>query len=152
METQIKSQVSEIQLSYSPKVKASKLPKIITSEDAYKLLHANWDKGLLEFLEQFKVILLNRANKVLGIVEISLGGISGTVVDTKIIFATALKACASSIILAHNHPSGNLNPSQADIGLTDRIKEGGKILDIAVLDHVIITSEGYYSFADEGML
>ncbi|MGV3686183.1 MAG: JAB domain-containing protein [Daejeonella sp.] len=146
------TQVSEIKLSYKLKQKASDLPKITSSDEAYSILNANWDRGLLEFLEQFKVILLNRANKVLGVVEISLGGVSGTVADPKIIFATALKACASSIILTHNHPSGNLKPSASDIDLTNKIKEGGKFLDIAVLDHIIITSEGYYSFADDGLI
>lgn len=148
----IHSQVSEVKLTYKLKQKASELPTLNTSNDAYCVLNTNWDKGLIEFLEQFKIILLNRANRVLGIAEISLGGISGTVADPKIIFATALKACASSIILVHNHPSGNLKPSASDIDLTNKIKEGGRLLDIAVLDHIIITSEGYYSFADEGLI
>lgn len=103
-------------------------------------------------LEQFKVVLLSRANKVLGIIQISSGGIAGTVADPKLIFASALKACASSIILAHNHPSGNLGPSQADIQLTRKIKAGGELLDISVLDHVILSSEGYFPFADEGLI
>lgn len=147
----IHSQISEVKLTYKLKQKASELPIIKTSNDAYAPLNTNWDKGLLEFLEQFKIILLNRASKVLGIAEISLGGVSGTVADPKIIFATALKACASSIFLAHNHPSGNLTPSAPDLDLTNKIKQGGLLLDIAVLDHIIIISEGYYSFADEGL-
>ncbi len=104
----------------------------------------------IEFVEQFKIILLNRANKVLGIYEVSTGGVSGTVADPKLIFAAAIKTCSSGIILAHSHPSGNLQPSQADIALTRKIKEGGRLLEIPVLDHIIVTSEGYYSFADEG--
>ncbi|HQT24752.1 MAG: DNA repair protein [Sphingobacteriales bacterium 17-39-43] len=146
------TQVSEIKLSYKLKQKASDLPQITTSAEVYSILIANWDKGLLEFLEQFKIILLNRANKVLGIAEISLGGVSGTLADPKVIFATALKACASSIILAHNHPSGNLKPSTSDIDLTNKLKAGGLLLDITVFDHIIVTSEGYYSFADEGIM
>ena len=92
-------------------------------------------------------MLLNRANKVLGIFEVSSGGSTGTVADPKLVFAAAIKANACGIILAHNHPSGNLQPSQADIDLTKKMKEGGKLLEIQILDHVIITTEGYYSFA-----
>jgi len=98
------------------------------------------------------VRLLSRANKVLGIVDISTGGIAGCIADPKIIFGTALKASASSLILSHNHPSGNLRPSQADISLTKKVKAGGELLDIAVLVHIIMTSEGYYSFEDEGLM
>jgi DNA repair protein RadC len=103
------------------------------------------------------MLLLNRANKVLGIFEVSSGSATGTVADPKLVFAAAIKTNACGIILAHyvkahNHPSGNLQPSQADIDLTRRMKEGGKLLEIQLLDHVILTSEGYYSFADEGLL
>jgi DNA repair protein RadC len=94
----------------------------------------------------------NRANKVLGIFELSTGGVSGTVADPKLIFAAALKVAASGLILSHNHPSGNLQPSQADIDLTRKIKEAGKLLEIQLLDHIILTTEGYYSFADEGLI
>ncbi|MDZ7650383.1 MAG: JAB domain-containing protein [Cytophagales bacterium] len=97
-------------------------------------------------------MLTNRANKVLGIFELSTGGVSGTVADPKLIFAAALKGAASGMILAHNHPSGNLQPSQADLDLTKKIREAGKLLEIQLLDHVIVTSEGYYSFADEGLI
>ena len=145
-------QVSEVQLTYRPSFKPSERPKITSSNDAYQILKAGWNEGKLEFIEQFKVILMNRANRVLGIFLISQGGIAGTVADPKVIFAAALKASASSIILAHNHPSGNLNPSQADIDLTRKIKTGGQILDIGVYDHIILTGEGFYSFADEGMM
>lgn len=94
----------------------------------------------------------NRANKVLGIYEVSTGGIAGTVADPKLIFVAALKVGASGVILSHNHPSGNLTASQADIELTRKIKEGGRLLEIQLLDHVILTSEGYFSFADEGLV
>ena len=106
----------------------------------------------LQHVEETYILLLNRANKALGYSKISLGGISGTVVDTKIVFQTALKANASSVILCHNHPSGNLKPSEADIKITKVIKDAGKIMDIPLVDHIIITDEGFYSFADEGML
>ncbi len=145
-------QVAEISLSYSSKCKASERPSISSSKDVYEILKQNWDENKIDLLEQFKIILMSRANKVLGIIEISSGGIAGTVADPKLIFAAALKACASSIILSHSHPSGNLEPSQADIQLTRKIKAGGELLDITVLDHIIITSEGYYSFGDEGMM
>ena len=97
-------------------------------------------------------MLLNRYNKVIGIFTVSQGGIAGTVADPKLIFACALKAAASGIILVHNHPSGSLQASQADMDLTKKLREGGKLLDIQVLDHIILTSEAYYSFADEGLL
>lgn len=145
-------QVAEIQLSYRSTVKASERAKISGSKDAYEILRSTWDNSRIELIEQFKILLTNRANKVLGIFEVSSGGISGTVADPKLIFIAALKAGACGMILAHNHPSGNLMPSQADIDLTKKIKEGGKLLEIQVLDHVIISFEGYYSFADEGLI
>lgn len=145
-------QVSEISVSYRPKFKASERPNISSSKDCYNILSQSWDCNKIELLEQFKIMLLNRANRVLGIYEVSSGGMAGTVADPKLIFSIALKACATSIILAHNHPSGNLKPSQADINLTRKMKDGGNLLDIVVLDHLIITSESYYSFADEGLL
>ena len=145
-------QVAEIQLSYKSNVKPSERPKITGSRDAYQVLKESWDDSKIELVEQFKVLLTNRANKVLGILEVSTGGIAGTVADPKIIFVAALKGGATGIILSHNHPSGNLNPSQADIDLTKKIKEGGKLLEIQLLDHIIMTSENYYSFADEGLV
>jgi len=143
-------QVAEIQLTYMSNVKPSLRPKINHSKDAYQLLLASWDDTRIELLEQFKVMFTNRAHKVLGIFEVSTGGVSGTVADPKLIFAAAIKAMATGLILSHNHPSGNLQPSQADIDLTRKIKDAGKLLEIQLLDHIILTSEGYYSFADEG--
>ncbi|QJX47383.1 DNA repair protein RadC [Hymenobacter taeanensis] len=102
--------------------------------------------------EEFWVILLNRANVVMRSVSISRGGVAGTVADPKMIFKEALEQLASSIILVHNHPSGNRNPSAADIALTRKLKEAGQFLDLPVLDHLIYTDQGYFSFADEGML
>ncbi|GGF50693.1 JAB domain-containing protein [Echinicola rosea] len=148
----VSNQVAEITLSYQPKIKLSDLPKITSSKEAYELLIGNWDQSKLQFIEQFKVMLLNRANKVLGIVDISTGGISGTVADPKLIFASALKTNSSAIILRHNHPSGNRIPSHADSKLTERVVKLGKLMELPILDHIIVTSEGYYSFADEGGL
>lgn len=122
-------------------------PQIRSSQDAYQLLSIN-----LEDLphEEFWILLLNRANRVIGRECISAGGVSGTVVDAKIVFRKALEYQASSLILAHNHPSGNLAPSTADRQLTTKLVQAGKHLDISVLDHLIVTNSSYYSFADEG--
>lgn len=147
-----KHQVAEIQLTYKSKVKASERPKIANSKDAYEVFLENWDATKIEFVEQFKVMLTNRANKVLGIFELSSGGVSGTVADPKLIFAAAIKANACGLILAHNHPSGTTQPSQSDISLTRKIKEGGKLLEIQLLDHIIVTLESHFSFADEGLI
>lgn len=103
-------------------------------------------------IEQFKIMLLNRANKILGIFTVSTRRVAGTVADSKVIFVTALKGNASSIILAHNHPSGNLKPSAADRQLTNKLTQAGKLLDISLLDNLIITADGYFSFADKGLI
>ncbi|MBT33683.1 MAG: hypothetical protein CMO01_28805 [Thalassobius sp.] len=102
--------------------------------------------------EEFWIILLNRANEIIKHILISKGGISGTLADTRIIFKNAIDNLACAIILSHNHPSGNLKPSHADIQLTKKLKEAGKLLDIPVLDHIIFTDKGYFSFLDEGLL
>jgi DNA repair protein RadC len=148
----LKLEVAEVQLIYKSRVKASLRPKITKSTDAFQVLKNHWNLETIDFLEHFKVMLLNRANRVLGIIEISTGGMAGTVADPKVIFMAAIKSAASGMVLAHNHPSGNLQPSQADINLTRKLKGGGELLDIAVLDHLVISSEGFYSFADEGIL
>ncbi len=145
------SQVAEVKISYSSRVKASDRVQITTSRDAEELLRNSWDYTSIEHIETMKLILLNRANRVLGIATLSSGGTSGCILDAKTVFQYALKANASSIILTHNHPSGNRQPSQQDLEITRKIKEGGKLLDISLLDHVIITPfDGYYSMADEG--
>lgn len=102
--------------------------------------------------EEFWLLILNRANMIIRKELISRGGVAGTVVDAKIIFKTALNHYASSIIVCHNHPSGNLKPSSEDISITKKIMEAGKIVEISLLDHLIVTDNGYYSFADEGAL
>ena len=147
-----KWEVAEIQLNYRSNVKPSLRPQITSSKNAHEVLKESWDENKIELVEQFKVLLTNRANRVLGIVEISTGGIAGCVADPKLIFAAALKAGASGIILSHNHPSGNTKPSQADMDLTKKIREGARFLEIQLLDHIVITSEHYFSFADEGIL
>lgn len=102
--------------------------------------------------EVFYILLLNRANKVIGSIQISEGGFSGTVADPKKIFKMALEQNATSIILCHNHPSGNIQPSDADLKLTSKLKQAGEMLDLPVIDHIIIGDEKYFSFADEGRL
>lgn len=144
--------VSEVQLSYKSKVKASERPEVEGSKDALQIFRQYWDKDKIELIEEFKVMFLNRANRVLGILGVSSGGMSGTVADPRIIFIAALKMNACYIIIAHNHPSGNLKPSRADEEMTGKIREAGKFLEITLLDHLIITDEDYYSFADEGIL
>ena len=123
--------------------------RITSSTDAYHHLYP-----LLSDLdhEQFYVLLLDRANNVLDTLRISQGGVSGTVADAKLIFRSAIERLASGMILAHNHPSGNLQPSQSDIQLTKNLKTSGKLLEISVLDHLIIGDDSFFSFADEGLL
>ncbi|WKN44276.1 JAB domain-containing protein [Tunicatimonas pelagia] len=146
------NQVAEITLHYQSTVKPSQRPKVTCSSDAYTIFINHWNPHQLELQEEFKVMLLNRAHKVLGIVNISLGGIAGTIADPKLIYAAALKAGSSSIIAAHSHPSGNLTPSRADLSLTQKLKEAGEFLDLPMQDHLIVTAEGYYSFEDQGVL
>lgn len=144
--------VSEVELVYRSKVSPSDRPYVSTIRSAYDILITAWDANKIEMVEQCYVLLLNRNNRCIGIANIGTGGITGCVVDPKIVFATALKANATSIILAHNHPSGNLKPSNADIALTQKIREAGKFLDMRVIDHMIVTPRGYYSFAEDGLL
>ena len=144
------NKINEIQLVYSND-QVCKI-KISNSEDAHKLLRENWNTNTMQLQEEFKVLLLDRASHVLGVYHMSKGGVSGTVVDIKLLLAAAIKSNASGIIIAHNHPSGNLKPSESDIKLTEKIKEACSILDIELLDHLILESHLYYSFTDEGKI
>ncbi|UII29774.1 DNA repair protein RadC [Fulvivirga ulvae] len=126
-----------------------KKPKITCSEDAYEAIKPE----LMDMKhEEFWTLLLSRSNTIIKKQLISSGGVAGTVADPKIIFKSALEELACSIILVHNHPSGNLKPSRADISLTNKMKSAGELLEIPVLDHLIFTDNGYFSFADENML
>jgi DNA repair protein RadC len=149
-EKRLYSTLAEIEISYNPKYKVSELPMVDSSNRAYIYLKDIFPS--LGYREYFYILCLNRSNKVLGYCQISMGGISGTVTDVRMIMQTALKSNASAIILAHNHPSGNTEPSDADKKITSKIKEAGQLLEIAVLDHLILTSETYLSFADEGLM
>ncbi|MEO6882513.1 MAG: DNA repair protein RadC [Bacteroidia bacterium] len=122
--------------------------KITSSKDVYDYFSHLSDLPN----EEFWILLLNRSNKIIGKQNISKGGIAGTVVDAKIIFKHAIDQLAESIILCHNHPSGNLQPSKEDIFITKKISDAGKLVDVKVLDHIIVAETGYYSFADEGKM
>jgi DNA repair protein RadC len=128
---------------------AKKIVKITNSQDAFQYFEPFMEDYRHE---EFWILLLNRNNIVLGRKRISIGGVAGTVVDPKIIFKIALENLASGIILCHNHPSGNLNPSIQDIDITKKIRDGGKLLDICVNDHIIIGQKSFFSFADNGLL
>ncbi len=145
--------VSEVKLSYEPKVKAKDRPQIRVSKDIYNLLiECVFDSKTIQYKEYFKIVLLNRASRVLGIHTISEGGINETNVDIRLILQAALLTHATAIILAHNHPSGELKPSNADNKITERIKQACKLMDIELLDHLIVTPDSYYSYLDEGRL
>lgn len=141
--------VSEIQLSYRSKINPSQRPQICGSEDSYAVFRRHWADDKLDFIEQAKLLLLNRASRGLGIYELSTGSTTGTIIDTRMVFAAALKANASSIVVAHNHPSGNLEPSSRDKLVTNQLREAGALMNIPMLDHIIVGRHGYYSFADD---
>lgn len=146
--------VPQIKLSvkYSHEVLQSELRQVSTSKEAYEVLKNCFDDDTFFLQEQFIILLLNQSNKIIGFHPLSAGGITSTVVDLRLIFATAIKSLATGIILAHNHPSGNLKASEADKHITKKIKQAGDLLDIKLIDHLIITSESYLSFADECLL
>ncbi|WP_452221431.1 JAB domain-containing protein [Lacinutrix salivirga] len=140
--------VSEIKVSYSNDYPEKVIIK--DSQSVYELIKCHWDDNLIELQEEVKVVLLNRANIVTGIYDLSKGGITGCIVDIKLVLSVALKAIASHIILVHNHPSGNLKPSEADKSITNKLDKASKLVDVSLLDHLIISKDGYYSFKDEG--
>lgn len=144
--------VTEIELVYRNKVKPSERRKITTPENSYDIFLQAWDMNKIDLVEQFMILLLDRSNHCLGVANLATGGVSACYVDPKIVYSTALKANASGLVLAHNHPSGNIIPSTADISLTQKFKEGGRLLDITVADHLIVTPHAFYSFAKEGLV
>lgn len=149
----MKTKVNEISIKYHGNSRISQAPIITSSFSANELLFENWNKDQIGLQECFKVMLLNNANKVKGIYEVSSGGITRTMVDLRILFAVLLKSLTTAVILAHNHPSGTLRPSEADKTLTEKIKNAAGFFDIKLLDHLIITPDGeFFSFADEGLL
>lgn len=144
--------VAEIAVRYKSTVPTSKRAKVSEPRDAVNVLKYAYsrDEIDLDYVEAFYVIYMNRANKVLAVEQIGKGGISGTYADPKVVFQRALLVNASCLILAHNHPSQNLSPSKTDFELTEKMVQCGKFLDCKVLDHFIITSEGYCSLSEDG--
>lgn len=147
------STVNEIQLSYRPNRLFTERAQIIKSSDAYKILEKVFDQDMISLREEFVVIYLNRNNDVLGYFKAFTGGVSSVVCDIKIILGIALKSVASGIILAHNHPSGKLKPSDQDSLMTKKVQEACKKLEVDLIDHLILVPQGgYLSFADEGLM
>lgn len=146
--------VGEVKLSYKSKFKNQQ--KVTCSEDAYRYMLSTYKKGTICYKEYFKVLFLNQANQILGYTFISEGGLTETIADIRLIFQAALLTNSVALILAHNHPSGNLKPSPEDITedirLTKQVREASNFMRIKILDHIILSDTEYYSFADEGML
>ena len=148
------TQIPEIKitLSFDKKIKKSELKTLSSSNDTVKVLREIFNADTFDWKEEVILLCTNRRNAIVGYYKVSSGGVSGTVLDPKVIFTTALNCTASGIIIAHNHPSGNLTPSVEDDRITAKIKEAGKMLDINLIDSVILTDEGYYSYIDNGKL
>ena len=143
--------VCDVKLTYKTKVKSSERPVIVLAEDVYRLLiDYVYDKEIIQYKECLKLILLNKAGKLLGVAHISEGGIDETSADIRIIMQAAILGNASSIILTHNHPSGNLKPSTQDDLVTENLRKAAKLFNITLLDHIIVTESGYFSYLDEG--
>ena len=146
--------VSEVKISYRPKVRPSERPKVTCSKDIYILLTENgvFDPEAIEHREFFKLLLLNNAGRLLGITHLSEGGTNEVIVDIRHIMQAAILANATGIVLCHNHPSGNLKPSVADDKMTEKVKAACAIFGISLTDHLVLSSESYYSYADEGSI
>jgi DNA repair protein RadC len=143
--------IPEITVSYKDDVKPSQRFKVEYSADIAKILAIAYKDCMLHH-EEFQVLFLNNGNRVLGISNIAKGGTNGVFVDLKFILQTALKVSASSLIISHNHPSGNMKATDDDLELTKKVKTGCEAVGIKLLDHVIMTEESYYSFSDERIL
>lgn len=141
-----------IEVSYQSISKVSDREYITSSVDSVNVLRSVWNMNTIELYEEFKVLYLDRRNGVIGIRELSRGNVCGTVVDIRLMLYIALACASSSIIICHNHPSGKTSPSKADTNLTEKIHQACKTMDLQLLDHIIITPDRYYSFADEGLL
>lgn len=141
-----------ISLSFDKKVKKSELFQITNANDAYTVFQSVFSKDTFDWKEEMIMLCLSRGNKVLGYYKVSSGGIAGTICDPKIIFTVALNCSASYIIIAHNHPSGRIEPSAADRSLTKSLKEAAKLLGMGLVDHIIMGEDAFYSFADDGAL
>ena len=142
----------KISVSFDKILKKSELHRITSSNDAYQIFKRVFNADTFDWCEEVVMLCLNNSNKVVGFYKVSSGGMTGTVIDVRMIFTTALQCLATAVIIAHNHPSGTLQPSEADKAITKKIKEAGQFLDIKILDHLIITDESYFSFLDDGIL
>jgi DNA repair protein RadC len=143
------SLIVAFELGRRRKIVENKIDKISSSMDVFKILGPKLQDLMVE---EFHIVLLNRTNKILSIQKISEGGTAATIVDPKIIFKKALDYLAHGIILVHNHPSGNLRPSEADMSITKKLKSFGEFIDVNILDHLIIANNNYFSFADENLM
>lgn len=148
----MKTIIPEFDITLKWKGNKSELKQITSPAEAAEVCRMCFDEGKIEWIEEFIVIALNKANKVIGFYKVSSGGITGTVADPRVIFQFALLSAASGIIISHNHPSGNLRPSQADIDITRKIRDAGKMLDIELFDHIIVTDQAFLSMAEEGII
>ena len=148
----IKNFLYELKLSYHRTSDKPSIGAIKCSRDCFDILNRVFDHELIEAREEFVILYLNRSNHVIGYYKAFQGGVASVVCDPKLILTMALKTLASSIVLAHNHPSGRLDPSDQDLRMTDRVKHACNHVDIELIDHLILGTNGYYSFADEGKL
>lgn len=144
--------VAEITLAYKRRNKKLSNRHIGVSKDAYDTFICAWNNDIIQLIEQFKILFLDHGSRCLATYTLSTGGMTSTVVDPRLIFVAALKIGATKFIVAHNHPSGNLTPSEQDIVCTNKLVSAGKVLEIALVDHLIISWDGYFSFADHGLL
>ena len=143
--------VSEIEITYKPAIGSK--PEVTSSSDAYEILKEHYPENQIALKEYFVVMYLNQANRVIGVQKLSVGGLTSAIADVRLLFGTALKVLATGLVISHNHPSGSTRPSLQDRNLTKQVKEAGKLLDIKLLDHLILTPDDQYvSLADIGDL
>lgn len=148
----MQNNIPEFKISLSHKVKPSERIIVKTSEEAAAVCRQVFDADTIEWVESFIVIALNKANKVIGFYKVSQGGVSGTIADPRVIMQFSLLSNASCLLLCHNHPSGSLKPSAQDQALTQKVKQAAMLFDTIILDHIILTDNGFFSMADEGIL
>ena len=145
-------EIPRISISYSRKQNGYDRTYIRSSEELYHLCMSIWDSETIDLYEEFKVIFFDRSLSVIGYRNLGRGGVSGVIVEIRHILVIALECNASSFVIVHNHPSGNLTPSRQDVSLTNKLQQGANLLDLKLQDHLILTSQGYYSFIDEGII
>lgn len=142
----------KIAVSWDRKLTTGELMQIKSSADAANAFRTIFNKDTFNWQEEVLILCLNNSNKILGYHKISTGGMTGAIIDVRVVFTIAINSLATGLIIAHNHPSGMLKPSEADLSITKKLKKGGELLDIKILDHIILTDESYLSFGDEGIL